>query len=80
MTTREIAGFAAAYPDLDCAAVDYEYLRAVSQEMVPFGRHVGTLITEIGPGPPRGGGTPPAAGVWVGTAGWFAGCRARRRR
>ncbi|MFR9769892.1 YiiD C-terminal domain-containing protein [Nocardia sp. SC052] len=49
MTTREIAGFAAAYPELDCDAVDYEYLRAVSQEMVPFGRHVGTLITEIGP-------------------------------
>ncbi|MEU7141843.1 YiiD C-terminal domain-containing protein [Nocardia sp. NPDC046473] len=49
MTTREIAGFAAAYPELDGAAVDYEYLRAVSQDMVPFGRHVGTLITEIGP-------------------------------
>ncbi|WP_330253483.1 DUF4442 domain-containing protein [Nocardia sp. NBC_00565] len=47
--TREIAGFAAAYPELDCDAVDYEYLRAVSQEMVPFGRHVGTRITEIGP-------------------------------
>ncbi|WP_454197792.1 YiiD C-terminal domain-containing protein [Nocardia sp. Marseille-Q1738] len=49
MTTREITGFAAAYPELDCAAVDYEYLRAVSQELVPFGRHVGTVITEIGP-------------------------------
>lgn len=49
MTTREIAGFAAAYPELDCTAVDYEYLRVVSQEMVPFGRHVGTVITEIGP-------------------------------
>ncbi|WP_280404201.1 YiiD C-terminal domain-containing protein [Nocardia brasiliensis] len=49
MTTREIAGFAAAYPELDGAAVDYDYLRAVSQDMVPFGRHVGTVITEIGP-------------------------------
>ncbi|MFF0488188.1 YiiD C-terminal domain-containing protein [Nocardia sp. NPDC003482] len=49
MTTRELSGFAAAYPELDPAAVDYEYLRAVSQDMVPFGRHVGTRITEIGP-------------------------------
>ncbi|WP_330181249.1 DUF4442 domain-containing protein [Nocardia sp. NBC_01503] len=49
MTTRTLAGFAAAYPELDYTAIDYEYLRAVSQEMVPFGRHVGTLITEISP-------------------------------
>ncbi|MFI9735215.1 DUF4442 domain-containing protein, partial [Nocardia sp. NPDC052278] len=49
MTTREIVGFATAYPELDCDAVDYGYLRAVSQDMVPFGRHVGTLITEISP-------------------------------
>ncbi|MGW4247948.1 YiiD C-terminal domain-containing protein [Nocardia sp. NPDC004722] len=47
MTTRILAGFAAAYPDLDPDAVDYEYLRAISQQMVPFGRHVGTLVTEI---------------------------------
>ncbi|WP_405496372.1 YiiD C-terminal domain-containing protein [Nocardia sp. NBC_00511] len=47
MTTRVLAGFAAAYPELDYAAIDYEYLRAVSQDMVPFGRHVGTQITEI---------------------------------
>ncbi|MVU80448.1 DUF4442 domain-containing protein [Nocardia sp. ET3-3] len=46
--TRTLAGFAAAYPELDYAAVDYEYLRVVSQELVPFGRHVGTLVTEIG--------------------------------
>lgn len=49
MTTREIAGFAAAYPELDYDAVDYEYLRAVSQDMVPFAERVGTLVTEIGP-------------------------------
>lgn len=49
MTTHVTGAFAAAYPDLDPAAVDYEYLRAVSQDMVPFGRHVGTLITEVGP-------------------------------
>lgn len=47
MTPRTLAGFAAAYPELDPTAVDYEYLRSVSQAMVPFGRHVGTLITEI---------------------------------
>ncbi|MGN2639749.1 YiiD C-terminal domain-containing protein [Nocardia takedensis] len=49
MTTREIAGFAAAYPELDCAAVDYEYLRKVSQDMVPFAERVGTLVSEISP-------------------------------
>ncbi|WP_054813964.1 YiiD C-terminal domain-containing protein [Nocardia arizonensis] len=49
MTNREIAGFAAAYPKLDCEAVDYEYLRSVSQEMVPFAERVGTVVTEIGP-------------------------------
>ncbi|MBH0776517.1 YiiD C-terminal domain-containing protein [Nocardia bovistercoris] len=47
MTTREIAGFAAAYPELNYAAVDYEYLRAVSQAMVPFAERVGTVVTEI---------------------------------
>ncbi|MFI6364218.1 YiiD C-terminal domain-containing protein [Nocardia sp. NPDC050630] len=47
--THEIVGFAAAYPELDCDAVDYEYLRTVSRDMVPFGRYVGTLITEISP-------------------------------
>ncbi|MET7770497.1 YiiD C-terminal domain-containing protein [Nocardia sp. NPDC005366] len=47
MTTREIAGFAAAYPELDYAAIDYDYLHAVSQEMVPFAQRVGTLVTEI---------------------------------
>ncbi|MTE14569.1 YiiD C-terminal domain-containing protein [Nocardia aurantiaca] len=45
--TRTLAGFAAAYPELDYDAVDYEYLRAVSQALVPFGGHVGTLVTEI---------------------------------
>ncbi|MGW5574598.1 DUF4442 domain-containing protein [Nocardia thailandica] len=45
--TRTVAGFAAAYPDLDPAAVDYEYLRAVSDALVPFGRTVGTRVTEI---------------------------------
>ncbi|MRH88319.1 DUF4442 domain-containing protein [Nocardia sp. SYP-A9097] len=49
MTTRTLAGFAAAYPELDYTAIDYEYLRAVSQELVPFGRHVGTRVTEISP-------------------------------
>ncbi|AYF73800.1 DUF4442 domain-containing protein [Nocardia yunnanensis] len=49
MTTRTLAGFAAAYPELDPDAVDYEYLRAISQQLVPFGRHVGTLVTEVGP-------------------------------
>ncbi|MFI1914004.1 YiiD C-terminal domain-containing protein [Nocardia sp. NPDC020380] len=47
MDTRTLSGFAAAYPDLDPTAVDYEYLRSVSQEIVPFGRHVGTIVTEI---------------------------------
>ncbi|MEC3955929.1 YiiD C-terminal domain-containing protein [Nocardia sp. CDC153] len=47
--TRTLAGFAAAYPKLDYDAIDYEYLRAVSQALVPFGGHVGTLVTEIGP-------------------------------
>ncbi|GAA5061676.1 YiiD C-terminal domain-containing protein [Nocardia callitridis] len=47
MTTREIAGFASAYPELDPAAVDYEYLRAVSHDLVPFGRHIGTAVTEV---------------------------------
>ncbi|MFF0457796.1 YiiD C-terminal domain-containing protein [Nocardia africana] len=47
MTIRELAGFAAAYPTLDPDAVDYEYLRKVSQQLVPFGQHVGTLISEI---------------------------------
>ncbi|APA99355.1 PaaI family thioesterase [Nocardia seriolae] len=45
--TRTLAGFAAAYPDLDPDAVDYEYLRAVSAALVPFGAHVGTQVTEI---------------------------------
>ncbi|AHH17997.1 hypothetical protein NONO_c32100 [Nocardia nova SH22a] len=49
MTTRRLAGFAAAYPELDPDAPDYDYLRTVSQRMVPFGRHIGTVITEIGP-------------------------------
>ncbi|WP_327140058.1 YiiD C-terminal domain-containing protein [Nocardia sp. NBC_01327] len=49
MTTRTLPGFGAAYPDLDPAAIDYEYLRAVSQALVPFGRHVGTVISEISP-------------------------------
>ncbi|MGV9664272.1 YiiD C-terminal domain-containing protein [Nocardia niigatensis] len=49
MTTRTLAGFAAAYPELNPDAVDYEYLRAISQQMVPFGRHVGTLVSEISP-------------------------------
>ncbi|MGW6727136.1 YiiD C-terminal domain-containing protein [Nocardia sp. NPDC055029] len=49
MTTRSIAGFGAAYPALDPDAVDYEYLRAASQALVPFGAHVGTRITEISP-------------------------------
>ncbi|MBF6134890.1 YiiD C-terminal domain-containing protein [Nocardia otitidiscaviarum] len=47
MTTRTLSGFAAAYPELDPDAVDYGYLRAVSQAMVPFGRQVGTVVTEI---------------------------------
>ncbi|GAB0104362.1 hypothetical protein JMUB6875_33360 [Nocardia sp. JMUB6875] len=47
--TGTLAGLAAAYPELDYSAIDYEYLRAVSQTMVPFGAHVGTLITEISP-------------------------------
>ncbi|MFE3279643.1 YiiD C-terminal domain-containing protein [Nocardia sp. NPDC059239] len=50
MTTRTLAGFAAVYPELNPDAVDYEYLRSISQQMVPFGRHVGTLVCEISPG------------------------------
>lgn len=42
-------GFAAGYPDLDPDNVDYEYLRTVSTSMVPFGDHVGTEITDLGP-------------------------------
>ncbi|WP_067689496.1 YiiD C-terminal domain-containing protein [Nocardia jejuensis] len=42
-------GFGAAYPDLDPEHIDYDYLRAVSQDLVPFGRLVGTRITEVGP-------------------------------
>lgn len=49
MTTRELAGFAAGYPELDPANVDYEYLRTASHGLIPFGTHVGTVITEIGP-------------------------------
>ncbi|WP_181700046.1 YiiD C-terminal domain-containing protein [Nocardia sp. GTS18] len=45
--TRSIAGFGAAYPALDPDAVDFGYLRDASQALVPFGAHVGTLITEI---------------------------------
>ncbi len=41
--------FAAVYGELDYSAIDYEHLRAVSDAMVPFGNHVGTTITEIGP-------------------------------
>lgn len=54
MTTQKTtdgaaAGFAAPYGELDYAALDYEHLRQVSDAMVPFGNHVGTTITEIGP-------------------------------
>lgn len=45
--TRSIAGFGAAYPALDPDAVDFGYLRDASQALVPFGAHVGTVITEI---------------------------------
>lgn len=44
-----IEGFAAAFGPLDYSAPDYEHLRSVSDAMVPFGNHVGTTITEIGP-------------------------------
>ncbi|WP_067657803.1 YiiD C-terminal domain-containing protein [Nocardia harenae] len=49
MTTRELTGFAAGYPELDPEHVDYEYLRSTSHTLIPFGTHVGTEITEIGP-------------------------------
>ncbi len=42
-------GFSAVYGDLDYSNPDYEHLRSVSNAMVPFGNHVGTIITEIGP-------------------------------
>ncbi|MBF6183938.1 YiiD C-terminal domain-containing protein [Nocardia farcinica] len=50
MTTGERTGFAAGFPGLDTAAVDYDYLCTASRALIPFGNHVGTLITEIGPG------------------------------
>lgn len=49
MTTGELTGFAAGYPELDTAAVDYDYLRTASHALIPFGNHVGTVITELGP-------------------------------
>ncbi len=49
MTTTVLPAFASAYAELDYSAIDYEYLRRVSQELVPFGKKVGTQITEIGP-------------------------------
>ena len=43
------AGFAAVFGDVDPAAPDYEQLRATAEAMVPFSRHSGLLITEVGP-------------------------------
>ncbi|MDF0529499.1 YiiD C-terminal domain-containing protein [Tsukamurella sp. 8F] len=45
---RVLTDFAAAFPELDHAAPDYGYLRSVAQDLVPFGRLVGTEVTEIG--------------------------------
>jgi acyl-coenzyme A thioesterase PaaI-like protein len=42
-------GFSAVFGEVDPAAPDYEKLRAVADDMVPFGVHAGLSITEIGP-------------------------------
>ncbi|MGC0362219.1 uncharacterized protein (TIGR00369 family) [Rhodococcus sp. 27YEA15] len=47
--TGSLTGFAAVYGPIDSIEPDYEHLRTVSNSMVPFGNHVGTSITEIGP-------------------------------
>ncbi|GAB21778.1 MAG TPA: DUF4442 domain-containing protein [Gordonia polyisoprenivorans] len=44
---RVLTDFAAAFPQLDFTAPDYEYLRSVATALVPFGELVGTAVTEI---------------------------------
>ncbi|MCD2104572.1 YiiD C-terminal domain-containing protein [Rhodococcus erythropolis] len=48
-TGHRVGLFAAAFGDIDGGAPDYEHLRSVSNSLVPFGKHVGTIVTEIGP-------------------------------
>ncbi|OCW85232.1 DUF4442 domain-containing protein [Nocardia farcinica] len=42
-----VSDLAAAFPQLDPEAPDYDYLRSVAADLVPFGNLVGTEITEI---------------------------------
>jgi acyl-coenzyme A thioesterase PaaI-like protein len=46
-TTVPVGSFGAAFGNIDYANPDYEALRSRSDNIVPFGKHVGTTITEL---------------------------------
>lgn len=48
-TGHRTGQFAAAFGNIDHDAPDYARLRSVSNSLVPFGKHVGTTVIEIGP-------------------------------
>lgn len=48
-TTVPVSSFGAAFGNIDYADPDFEALRSRSDEIVPFGKHVGTTITVLTP-------------------------------
>lgn len=49
LKTTTARGFGAVFTDVDPSDPDYDMLRRVVSELIPFGTHAGVEVTELGP-------------------------------